>query len=84
MKKQILLSLALFILIAPLSFCFADDSDEDHVCFTRVDSDQDDTATFQELEKFYGNDTEKFQKMDQDNDGTVSHDEYEEYLSIQK
>jgi hypothetical protein len=84
MKKYITFCLALFILISPLSFCLADDSGEDHICFKRIDSDHDDSVTFIEFEKFYGKDTEKFQKMDQDNDGKLSHDEYEEYLSNQE
>ncbi len=79
MKKYITFCLALFILISPLSFCLADDSNEDHVCFTRIDSDQDGSVTTQEFEKFFEKDIEKFQKMDQDNDGKITHDEYEGY-----
>jgi hypothetical protein len=84
MKIYITFFLALFIIISPLSFCLADDSGEDHICFTRIDTNQDDNATFQEFEKFYGNDPEKYQTIDQNKDGKVSHDEYEEYLSNQE
>ncbi len=85
MKKHILFYLTLILLISPLSYCFADDSaEENHICFMRVDADQDGWATLQEFEKFYKGDSEKLQKMDQDNDGKVSHDEYEEYLYNQK
>jgi len=80
MKNYIILSMALFTLISPLSFCFAGDSGEDHICFTRIDADQNDIATFEEFKKFYGDDLEKFKKMDQDDDGQLTHDEYEEYL----
>ena len=80
MKKYIILSIALFTLISSLSFCFAGDSDKDHICFMRIDADQNDIATFEEFKKFYGDDLEKFKKMDQDDDGQLTHDEYEEYL----
>ena len=76
--------LALLILISPLPLCLADDSTEDHICFKRIDSNQDDSVTFHEFEKFYGNDPEEFQKMDEDNDGKLTHDEYEEYLYNQE
>lgn len=79
MKKYVIMCLVVFILVSPFSYGFADDSTEDHICFKQIDSDHDDWATFQEFEKFYGNDPETFQKMDQDNDGKLSHDEYEEY-----
>ncbi len=76
--------LTLLVLMTPFTFCFADDSEEDHICFTRIDADQDDSATFQEFKKFYGDDLEKFKKMDQDDDGSLTHDEYEEYLMDQE
>ncbi len=81
MKKYIVFCLTLLLLIFPLSFCFADGSGEDHICFSRIDSDNDGNATFQEFKKFYGEDSEKYKKMDQDNDGKLTHEEYEEYLS---
>ncbi len=71
-------------MFAPLSFCFAGDSEDDHICFKRIDSDQDDSATFEEFKKFYGDDLEKFKKIDQDDDGKFTHDEYEEYLLDQE
>lgn len=85
MKKFIVLCLAAVAVLFPLSFCFADGAaEEDHICFSRIDSDHDGWATPQEFEKFYQKDPEKFQKMDQDNDGKLSHDEYEEYLYNQE
>ncbi len=84
MKKYMILSIALFTLVSSLSFCFAGDSGEDHICFTRIDSNQDDSATFEEFKKFYGDDLEKFKKIDQDDDGKLTHDEYEEYLLDQE
>lgn len=84
MKKSIALCLAMFVLLSPLSVCFAGDNGEDHVCFMRLDSDQDGSVTFLEFKKVYGNDTEKFQKMDQDNDGKLTHDEYEQFLYNQE
>ena len=84
MKKFIILSIAFLILISPLSFCFAGDSEEDHICFTRIDANQDENATFEEFKKFYGDDPEKYKKMDLDEDGILTHDEYEEYLLDQE
>jgi len=84
MKQFIRFWLALFVLISPLSFCFADDSAEDHICFKRIDSNHDGIVTFKEFEKFYEKDLKKFQKMDQDSDEKLTHDEYEEYLYNQE
>ena len=84
MKKCIFFCLGLLILFVPLSVCFAGDAEEDHICFTRIDSDLDDSATFEEFKKFYGDDLEKFKKIDQDDDGKLTHDEYEEYLLDQE
>ncbi len=80
MKKYIVFCLTSFMLIVSLSFCYADGSGEDHICFSHVDADHDGYANFKEFKKFYGDDLEKFKKMDQDSDGKVTHDEYEEYL----
>ncbi len=80
MKRYIVFCLALLMLIFPFSLSFADGSGEDHICFSRMDSDHDGNATFQEFKKFYGDDPEKFKKMDQDNDGKLTHDEYEDFL----
>ncbi|MDD9304662.1 MAG: EF-hand domain-containing protein [Desulfobacter sp.] len=84
MKKFMGFGLAVFVLFAPLSACFADYHGEDHLCFMQVDMDQDGRVTFQEFEKAYGNDPEKFQAMDQDHDGQLTHDEYEEYVYNQE
>ena len=84
MKSYIFICLAILVSLIPLSQSFADDSAEDHICFKRIDSNRDDIATFQEFEKFYGNDPKKYQEIDQDKDGKVSHDEYEDYLSNQE
>ncbi len=69
---------------ATIGLYLADDSGEDHICFTRIDANQNDIATFEEFKKFYGDDLEKFKKMDQDDDGKLTHDEYEEYLLDQE
>ena len=81
MKKYVICCLMLFaIILSPLTYCFADDSEEDHVCFKQVDTDKNGIASFKEFEKFYGDDLEKYKKMDIDEDGKLTHDEYEEYL----
>ena len=58
--------------------------DENHVCFVRIDADNNDKVTKQELAKFYPDKADLFEKIDQDKDGSVSHDEYEEYWYAQE
>ena len=84
MRKYVTFCLILFMLISPLSFSFADGSGEDHICFSRIDSNHDGNATFEEFKKFFGDDFEKYKKMDQDNDGKLTHEEYEEYRYSQE
>ncbi|MCP3931978.1 MAG: hypothetical protein GY705_23135 [Bacteroidetes bacterium] len=84
MKKYSTICLTILMLISPTFFCFADESGEDHICFSRIDADQDGNATFQEFKKFFGDDPEKYKKMDQDNDGKLTHEEYEEYRYSQE
>lgn len=69
-------------LLIGLSFtvCFGSDHEEGHVCFRRIDTNQDEIATFEEFEKVYGNDPEKYKRMDLDQDGKLTHDEYEEFF----
>ena len=79
MKKTSIVLLTIFFLISTVAFCLADE-EKDHVCFRELDSDQDDLVTFQEFEKFYGNDRNKFNDADLDEDGKLTHDEYHDLL----
>ena len=79
MRKASTAMLILFLLISTVAFCLADEKN-DHVCFRALDSDQDDMVTFQEFEKAYGNDRQKFNDADMDEDGKLTHDEYHEFL----
>lgn len=79
MKKAIAIFLMAVFLIPSAAPCWADEQ-KDHVCFRILDSDKDGGVTFQEFEKFYGNDEKKFTKTDLDKDGKLSHDEYHEIL----
>ena len=56
------------------------DENEDHVCFRILDSDKDGMVTFDEFEKSYGNDKEKFNEADLDKDGKLTHEEYHSIL----
>ena len=47
---------------------------KDHVCFRVLDSNKDGLVTFQEFEKFYGSEEEKFHEADKDEDGKLTHE----------
>jgi len=77
MKKITAFFLMIIISIISANFCLANEK-KNHTCFRIVDSNKDSEVTFQEFEKFFGNDTERFKKADLDNNGKLSHDEYHE------
>ena len=79
MRKASTVLLILFFLISTAAFCLADEKN-DHVCFRALDSNDDDMVTFEEFEKAYGDDREKFNVADTDEDGKLTHDEYHELL----
>jgi hypothetical protein len=66
-------------LTVPTCLCWADEKKE-HICFRTVDSNKDDMVTFQEYEKYFGNDKAKFNQADLDKDGQLTHDEYHNLL----
>ncbi|MGD8901473.1 MAG: hypothetical protein PVF39_15410, partial [Desulfobacterales bacterium] len=68
MKKTATALLITIFLILSVAICLADES-KDHVCFRVLDSNKDGNVTFQEFEKYYGNDQKKFNKADMDEDG---------------
>lgn len=79
MKKLIAWICVLFVL-ATISISIAtEDHDEGYVCFRRIDANQDDVVTKEELSTFFPGKPELFQKVDQDQDGKITHDEHEEY-----
>ena len=77
-KMCVLFIIASFLTLAT-SLCFADEK-KDHICFRTLDSNQDDMVTFQEYEKYFGNDKAKFKEADLDKDGQLTHDEYHNLL----
>ena len=79
MKKTSAILLITIFLTSSVALCLADEN-KDHVCFRVLDSNKDDMVTFQEFEKFYGNDKEKFNDADMDEDGKLTHDEYHNIL----
>jgi len=79
MKKTSAILLITIFLTSSVALCLADEN-KDHVCFRVLDSNKDDMVTFQEFEKFYGNDKEKFNDADMDEDGKLTHDEYHDIL----
>jgi Ca2+-binding EF-hand superfamily protein len=52
----------------------------DHICFRRIDADQDGIVTFKEFAVHYGKDEQKFKAVDANGDGRLTHDEYHDYL----
>jgi hypothetical protein len=79
MKKTSAILLITIFLTSSVALCLANEK-KDHVCFRALDSNEDDMVTFQEFEKFYGNDKEKFNDADMDEDGKLTHDEYHSIL----
>jgi len=79
MKKLTVFFLMIIISITSANFCLAKDK-KNHTCFRIVDSNKDGEITFQEFEKFFGNDTERFKKADLNKNGKLSHDEYHRFL----
>ena len=77
-KKAIVLFITIFLILS-VALCLADEN-KDHVCFRVLDSNKDGNVTFQEFEKYYGNDQKKFNKADMDEDGKLTHDEYHHLL----
>ena len=67
------------VLIVPVSLCRADEKQE-HICFRTIDADHDGKVTFQEFEKYYGDDKAKFNAADLNHDGRLTHDEYHNFL----
>ncbi len=79
MKKTSAILLITIFLTSSVALCLADEN-KDHVCFRVLDSNKDGMVTFQEFEKIYGNDKEKFNDADMDEDGKLTHDEYHNIL----
>ncbi|MGD9078239.1 MAG: EF-hand domain-containing protein [Desulfobacterales bacterium] len=79
MKKTGAALLIFILLTSSAALCLADEK-KDHVCFKRLDSNKDGLVTFQEFEKFYGNEEAKFHEADKDKDGKLTHDEYHDIL----
>ena len=79
MRKTSAILLITIFLTSSVALCLATEK-KDHVCFKVLDSNKDDMVTFQEFEKFYGNDKEKFSDADMDDDGKLTHDEYHNIL----
>ena len=79
MNKICVLFIIASFLNVPTSLCWADERKE-HICFRTLDSNQDDMVTFQEYEKYFGNDKAKFNEADLDKDGQLTHDEYHNLL----
>ncbi|MDH3357128.1 MAG: EF-hand domain-containing protein [Desulfobacteraceae bacterium] len=79
MKKITVFLLMILISMTSANFSLANEK-KNHTCFRIVDSNKDGEITFQEFEKFFGNDTERFKKADLNKNGRLSHDEYHELL----
>jgi hypothetical protein len=54
--------------------------DAGHICFRRIDADQDGKVTFEEFAAHYGKDEATFKAGDANGDGWLTHDEYHDFL----
>jgi hypothetical protein len=79
MKTVGVMLMAAIMLTSPASLCGADER-KDHICFRTMDADSDGKVTFQEFEKYYGDDKGKFNSADLNQDGRLTHDEYHNLL----
>ena len=78
--KKIIAAFFITIFLATSSVFGGADEKKDHICFRVLDANQDGMVTFQEFEKHYGNDKEKFNTADGNSDGKLTHDEYHSIL----
>lgn len=73
------LFLALLLLAAPVSAIGHED--ENHICFSTLDSDGNGQVTFEEFATGYGQDSRHlFEKVDADSSSSLDHDEYHHAL----
>lgn len=79
MKKITVIFLMIILSIAAANLCLAEEK-KNHTCFRVVDADKDGKITFEEFEKFFGNDNERFKAADLDKNGILTHDEYHKLL----
>ena len=79
MKKITVIFLMITLSIVSTTFCLAEEK-KSHTCFRVVDADKDGKITFEEFEKFFGNDIERFKAADLDKNGQITHDEYHKLL----
>lgn len=79
MGKGLMFLCACVVFMVWAGFCIAGGG-SDHICFRRVDADQDGKVTFKEFTVHFGKDEKKFNAADQDRDGRLTHDEYHDYI----
>ena len=79
MKKGMVCLSALWILTAWIGMAAAGDR-AGHICFRRIDADQDGKVSLKEFAVYYGEDKDKFKAADTDGDGRLTHDEYHDFL----
>ena len=79
MKKSYVLCLVLIAILGSLSVCYGNE-EKGHLCFRVIDADKDGAVTFQEFNKYFGENKKQFDEIDLNSDGKLSHDEYHESL----
>ncbi len=52
----------------------------DHICFRRIDVNQDGRVTLEEFSVHYETAEQSFKAVDADGDGVLTHDEYHDFL----
>ena len=79
MKKALIGLSVLWLVLAWTGWGVAGEK-ADHVCFRRIDTDQDGKVSFKEFAVHYGADEGKFKAVDGNGDGILTHDEYHDFL----
>ncbi len=51
-----------------------------HICFRKIDADQDGKVTFDEFAAYFGNREKMFRAGDANGDGWLTHDEYHDFV----
>jgi len=78
--KSVIAACVFILVLVPLTGVCSAEEEKGHICFMVVDENKDGEMTFQEFEKYFGNNKERFSQIDLNKDGKLSHDEYHESL----
>ncbi len=78
--KKVLVGVSLFCILLTWCGWGAAGEKADHICFRRIDANQDGKVTMKEFAVHYGEDEKTFKAADSNTDGYLTHDEYHDML----